>query len=368
MGATYIENGGRLRVYDGSVEAHETMPQGTWVVRFSPMEGFSLERVEPLSAGSGKVYGGREKKIAKAFAAWDRSERGLGVMLSGDKGMGKSLFLRMLAEEATERGLPVVRVSEDFDGIAEFLDRLGECMVIFDEFEKVFPRTASRRGENEGGSNRQNQFLPLFDGAASAKRFYCVTVNDVLDVSAYLVNRPGRFHYHLRFDYPSEAEIREYLQDEAPGASRAQVDACVAFSGKVQLNYDHLRAIASELVAEGPRAEFVDVVADLNIKAVEPSRYEVMATWSDGTTAVKVERLNLFGRGAEDHTVYLSGGKRTLYFSFSNEDVVQGADGSMLVPVERITDHNSDDDDAQEAPQSIRLTLMGQADYAFSAI
>ena len=198
MSSTYSETGGQVRVYDSAVKAHDSLPLGTYRVRFSSKEGFSLVRTADLAVGAEKVYGQREAKVDKIFRTYARLDRNLGVMLSGNKGQGKSMFLRMVAERAIAQELPVVLVTEDADGIVDFLDTLDECLVIFDEFEKVF---ASGRG-HLAEPNRQNQFLTLFDGMSSVRRIYCVTVNDVQDVSHYIVNRPGRFHYHMRFDYP----------------------------------------------------------------------------------------------------------------------------------------------------------------------
>ncbi len=179
-------------------------------------------------------------------------------------------------------------VSEDADGIAEFIDSLDECLVIFDEFEKTFP--AGGRDQE----NRQEQFLSLFDGMSLTKRIYCVSINSVADVSPYIVNRPGRFHYHIRFDYPGTDEVRAYLRDNAPFASAAEIERAVRFSQQVNLNYDHLRAIAEEL--NDQNAKFEEIVEDLNIKSVEPSTYRVEAKFDNGVVLAEEVALNLFER------------------------------------------------------------------------
>ena len=46
-----------------------------------------------------KVYGIHPKKADKVFKAFTKFERNLGVILSGDKGIGKSLFARILASD-----------------------------------------------------------------------------------------------------------------------------------------------------------------------------------------------------------------------------------------------------------------------------
>ena len=132
MTTTYIETGGHVRVYDDAVRTHQVFPLGTYRVHFTSKEGFSLIKVDDLTVGTERVYGGLERKVAKIFRSYALSDRSLGVMLSGDKGIGKTLFLRMVAEEARDQALPVVIVSEANRGILELLDRLGECLSVFD--------------------------------------------------------------------------------------------------------------------------------------------------------------------------------------------------------------------------------------------
>ncbi len=359
MSSTYIETSGQVRVYGSAVQAHDTLPLGTYRVRFAPKDGFSLVRTEDLSVGVEKVYGQREAKVDKIFRAYARLERNLGVMLSGNKGQGKSMFLRMVAQRAIAQSLPVVLVTEDAEGIVDFLDTLDECLVIFDEFEKVF---TSGRGRSDG-PNRQNQFLTLFDGMSSVKRIYCLTVNDVQDVSHYIVNRPGRFHYHMRFDYPGPAEVRDYLTDQAPNARPAEIENAALFSRRVNLTYDHLRAIAFEM--NHPEATFSEIVEDLNIKAIEPSTYRVEARYRDGTILADEAVMNLHERSDVARTVELRSTQRCLYFSFAPRDVVFASDGTLTVPVDAIDASDEDDETPEEFPVAITLTLVGQNSYSF---
>lgn len=360
MASTYVETGARIRVYDSSVKTHAALPLGTYRVHFDPKEGFSLLRTENLAVGGERIYGQREQKVAKIFRSYGRSERSLGVMLSGDKGQGKSLFLRMLASEAIDRGIPVVLVTEDADGISDFLDSLEECLIIFDEFEKTFP---NGRHLHHNDLNRQNQFLSLFDGMSSVKRIYCVTVNDVQDVSPYIVNRPGRFHYHMRFDYPGPEEVRQYLSDQAPEAPAAEVESAALFSRRVNLNYDHLRAIAFEL--NTPTALFAEIVQDLNIKAIEPSLYRVEAKFADGSCLAEESALNLFERGQDARTLELRSKQRSLVLSFLPKDLVFDEDGTIHVPMHKAHVLDEYDEVPDELPVSVSLSLVGHNSYAF---
>lgn len=359
MSSTYIETGGQVRVYDSAVKAHDSLPLGTYRVRFTTKDGFSLVRTSDLRVGAEKVYGRRDAKVDKIFRTYARLERNLGVMLSGNKGQGKSMFLRMVAERAIQQRIPVVLVADDADGIVDFLDTLDECLIIFDEFEKVF---LSGRASADG-ANRQNQFLTLFDGMSSVKRIYCLTVNDVQEVSHYIVNRPGRFHYHMRFDYPGPDEVREYLADQAPDAAPSEIENAALFSRRVNLSYDHLRAIAFEM--NHPDATFADIVEDLNIKAVEPMAYRVEARYGDGSVLADETLINLHERSDAERSIALRTAQRTLCFSFLPRDVVFEDDGGIRIPVHKIDAVDEDEETPDELPTSITLTLIGQPTYSF---
>lgn len=363
MASTYVETGTRIRVYDSSVKTHASLPLGTYRVHFDAKEGFSLLRIDDLAAGDERIYGQREQKVRKIFNSYERTDRSLGVMLSGDKGQGKSLFLRMVAQEAIARSIPVVLVTEDADGVADFLDSLEECLIIFDEFEKTFP---NGRHLHHNDTNRQNQFLSLFDGMSQVKRIYCVTVNDVQDVSQYIVNRPGRFHYHMRFDYPGPEEVRQYLSDQAPEAPASEVESAALFSRRVHLNYDHLRAIAFEL--NSPSALFSEIVQDLNIKAIEPSLYRVEAKFADGSSLADESALNLFERGHDHRTLELRNKQRSLCVSFLPRDLLFEEDGTIQIPLHKMDVLDEYDEIPDELPVSVSLTLVGHNSYAFEGL
>ena len=58
------------------------------------------------------------KKVIHAFEIFERS---LGTILSGDKGLGKSIFAKMLCQKAIEKGYPVIIVDEFFEARDDYL-------------------------------------------------------------------------------------------------------------------------------------------------------------------------------------------------------------------------------------------------------
>lgn len=357
-----ISIGDTYRLYGSSVQTHDSLPVATYVVDFDPMSGPSLRRVENLTAGTSKIYGARAEKVEKVMQNYRTSQRGLGVMLSGDKGQGKSLFLRLLAEQAIAEGVPVIRVVRNFPGVSDFLDELDSCLIVFDEFEKVFPDT------NADEEDQQAQFLSLFDGTSSTKRMYCITVNSLGRLNNYLINRPGRFHYHMRFDYPGADAVREYLSDQAPSADKEKVDAAVVFSRKINLNYDHLRAIAYEM-EHYPQESFGSIIEDLNIKSIDRTSYSISIELNTGRVLKTVEALNLFdttGHGAMISIMDPELGRVWIHIDPSR--AVEDLDtGDLILPADAINSADGMNDDAEPLVfRGARLATTGQNSLTFN--
>lgn len=353
MNNTIIGVGNSYRIYDSEVSTYDQLPPATYRVEFSPMSGYSLRKTEPLTSNGEKVYGTHEKRLEKIIRTYLDVERSLGVLLSGDKGMGKSLMVRLIAERAVQEGIPVILVDNNTPEIADFLDTLGEAVIVFDEFEKKFIKTNSRRGEdNEDG---QAQFLSLFDGISTQKRMYVVTVNELSDLNSYFVNRPGRFHYHIRFDYPTDLEAYSYLKDSAPNASETEIKTTVEFASRAKINYDHLRAIAFELERG---STFEDALPDLNIKQMGDDRYRARIVFEDGLVLTDTLSINVFNPDS-DEEIYIthpSHGSGFLHFEMRDADFY----GSDI----HIKHFKTPFEDKTKITE-FTLTLMKQASYAY---
>ncbi|NEA20748.1 AAA family ATPase [Streptomyces halstedii] len=316
--STIVSSGGEFRLYGDSVQTFADLPVATYTISFSPMDGYSLRQTEPLASAEETVHGNHVSRVQRIVTGYLAMDRSLGVILSGDKGMGKSLMLRLLAERMREKHhLPTVLVQHNTPGLAAFLDQLGEVLVVFDEFEKIF--------SNEDDES-QNQFLSLFDGLSTTKRLYVLSVNELDRVNDYMLNRPGRFHYHMRFAYPDPDTVATYLRDQVPGVAETQVAEIVDFSRKYDINFDHLRAIAFELRLGEP---FGEVIGDLNIKRSEPSGslIEAHITWTEGGADVFSGRVDLFN---SERVQTLNDWGTGTGLQFRMRDAVPSVDGYLL--------------------------------------
>lgn len=269
-----VQTGNTFKIYDDSMQVYHTLPTQSYRVCFSNNTGFFLSKYADIKINE-KIYGIHEAKATKVLRSFSAFYRNLGVILSGDKGIGKSLFAKLLARRAMdENNLPVIIVNAYFPGIAEYLNAIDqEVLVLFDEFDKTFA--------SGSGFDPQAEMLTLFDGVSQGKKLFVVTCNDLRNLNNYLVNRPGRFHYHFRFDYPGPKEITEYLEDKIPAEMYDEIVKIIGFSHKVPLNYDCLRAIAFELSLG---LKFEDAIADLNILRGTHERFNLVLYFTDGTS------------------------------------------------------------------------------------
>lgn len=270
-----INTGSVYRLYDDSVRTFDKLPTQTYNIVFNPQAGFSLVQTSDIVVTE-KVYGIHTAKVDKVINSFKRSPRNLGVILSGDKGIGKSLFAKMIAQKGIECGYPVIIVDTYIPGIAAYLNELDqEAIILFDEYDKTFCG-----GKDEDGNrlDPSTEMLTLFDGLSLGKKLFIITCNNLRNLNDYLINRPGRFHYHFRFDYPDAAAIKEYLTDKH--IADGEINKVIQFAHKINLNYDCLRAIAFELQTGD---HFEDIIKDLNIINMDNKNYDVVFYFIDGT-------------------------------------------------------------------------------------
>lgn len=274
-----IGQGDIFTIHSDSLNTYEQLPAQVYHVRFSKDRGFFLQASAALEIKEEKIYGVHDDKCRKVLGAFADFQRNLGVILSGDKGIGKSLFAKLLSIRAIEAGYPLLIVDTYIPGVSSFIESIEqECVVMFDEFDKTFGEVQAE----DGKATPQTELLSLFDGMATGKKLFVITCNELRKLNEFLVNRPGRFHYHFRFDYPTPAEITAYMKDKISRKYWGEIQDVVAFSNRVNLNYDCLRAIAFELSRGTP---FKDAIGDLNIVNISKERYSVMLRYENGIVA-----------------------------------------------------------------------------------
>lgn len=323
-----VNTGNEFHVYSNAVQLYNGLPNKMYQIDFDPMKGYSLSELNSVEIHE-KVYGVHQEKVAKVINSFKAFSRSLGVILSGDKGIGKSLFAKMLCQKANENGYPVVVCNGFTPGIAQFIDSMDQQMVVlFDEFDKTF----SNKNNDE-----QAHMLSLFDGVSMNKKLFCVTCNSISGLNDFLINRPGRFHYHFRFEYPDKEQIQAYLEDNIPEEKHNEIDKVIDFSKKVQLNYDCLRAIAFEIIHS---ENFEEAIKDLNIiRSSYGSPCSIYLCFNDGYRMKEHEDLDLFSDNEEEWGFGSTSevGRDYIDVEFTPADGVWSEEhGGYFIPVEKL--------------------------------
>ena len=136
--------------------------------KLAPLDDFKLSH--------GKIYGNsqvRANHIVEAFRKND-AEHNLGVLLSGGRGLGKTLTTRLVIEQLKD-DYPVVVISEYMAGMADFLSHLKNTIILMDEFEK-FMSGNIKGDDNSNEQTKQESILSVLDGntgSAGSNRSTC---------------------------------------------------------------------------------------------------------------------------------------------------------------------------------------------------
>ena len=220
------------------------LPPASFIVKRNPQTGqYYLDQTESFTVPS-KMYGNvpnRADRIMQTFL--DRPYQ-TGVLMTGEKGSGKSMMAKLLCIKAAELGHPTIIVNQPWtgDGFMQLIQAITQpAVILFDEFEKVYHER-----------NDQQELLTMFDGTIQSKKLFVVTCNDVYKIDTHMMNRPGRMFYKLTYTGLDEAFIREYCDDNLEANNPSNVDAIVGLSNlfdadRTAFNFDMLKALVEEM-------------------------------------------------------------------------------------------------------------------------
>lgn len=220
-----------------NVVIEKELPLGFWHATTAQMRGSYFEKAV-YDCAHGKIYGNSEEISNHIVERFERVKdgRNFGVLMSGGKGLGKSLTLKLCIEKLKDK-YPIVFVDAMFGGLPEMLNQIKNCVVIMDEFEKTMEE---KRGDQE-------LLLSILDGKTNGNNnLYLFTVNNVYRIDENLKSRPGRIMYHYKFKSVDTETMRNYFEENLNDKSK--VDEIIeALDNFDYLSMDILTAVASEM-------------------------------------------------------------------------------------------------------------------------
>lgn len=234
----YIKRGTSFLISsEANLDIHKQLPVGNYIIQKNPMtEEFYLEQVDSFEF-NGKRYGDNIRHTNRILDTFLNREVSTGVMLSGEKGSGKSLLAKTIAIQAATLDIPTIIINAPWGGdkFNSFIQDIQQpCVVLFDEFEKVYDR------------EEQESILTLLDGVFPTKKLFILTCNDPWKVDSHMRNRPGRIYYLIDFVGLKSEFIAEYCEDNL--INKTYIDTvCRIASVFTHFNFDMLKALIEEM-------------------------------------------------------------------------------------------------------------------------
>jgi len=228
------------------VSVDESIKKNIWKMVPTKM-GPKLTPLDDFKLSHGKIYGNsqfRANHIVEAFRKND-AEHNLGVLLSGGRGLGKTLTTRLVIEQLKD-DYPIIVISEYMHGMADFLSHLKNTVILMDEFEKFMVGNING-DDNKEEQTKQETLLSVLDGnTGSTGNLYLLTVNNTYKLDENLISRPGRIRYHYVYNSEDAAVVRAYCKDNLNNQSKIEEVVNVLGSTKY-VSMDIISSFVDEL-------------------------------------------------------------------------------------------------------------------------
>lgn len=279
----FFKSGDEWRVSAANaLDIHDNLPVGNYIIKNHPLNGLYLIQQDPFPEMK-KLYGDTIKHAERILSTFDRRGKSTGVLLSGEKGSGKTLLAKQLSIlGASFFQMPTIIIDSSFHGsdFNKFIQDIDQpAIILFDEFEKLYDE------------EEQSDILTLLDGVYPSQKLFVLTVNDEYAVSDFLFNRPGRIYYAIEFEGLDSKFIKEYCEDVLIRKDYIE-NICSLASLFSAFNFDMLQALVEEMNRYGESP--IDAIKLLNVKPRRSSgndiRYSITLMDQKGKVIIPEEK------------------------------------------------------------------------------
>lgn len=218
--------------------------EGFYSVQVSSVGGLSLVSKNSFSVPN-KIYGKLPEKVKEIWMRYEFSEETIGVFVSGGKGLGKSLFTKLLSNKASKKGVPVICVDKIYNGLDALLESLEQDAVIILDGIKI-----------------DQALIKLLNSEVSAKLLFVVTGEYDNSSCRLLTECKKRLRYHLTLGYPEIQEACEFLKDNIKEEFKEEILNVLKYSFLCNFSYGELHTIAFNV---NLGFTFEEIFDDLNV-------------------------------------------------------------------------------------------------------
>lgn len=265
----FIQNGERIRIKPKGID-YELIPGKIYDLLYEVFENYSYLKENGNLNMPEKIYETEEDtKFMDRVLTFHNSKYNngnTGVLLSGDKGTGKSMLAKRIALKSN---LPIIIVDSNFplSQITKFFKNVKtETCVILDEIEKnprIWPST---------------DLLTFLDGVQNTgKKIVLMTCNKTNDLDDNLFDRCSRIRYYRKYKAnANEIFVQNMIEDKGIKVSQALIDFIMRFKVK---SFDNINSFLDEykLYLESTDTNFMleDVANIMNISLIENNTKEL---------------------------------------------------------------------------------------------
>lgn len=240
------------------------LPPANYVIKAHPELGLYFDMVDSFSF-DGKIYGSPIRRVERILNTYQKRSASTGVLLTGEKGSGKTLLAKLLSIHGAKLNYPTIIINNAWRGDAfnQLLQNITQpCIILFDEFEKVY------NGED------QEAILTLLDGVFPTKKLFIFTSNDYTRINTHLQNRPGRIFYNIKYDGLEAEFVREYCEDNLNNKANIS-DVMKVFHLFDKFNFDILKALVEEMNRYNETAQEAMLLLNAKTYSYEGSSYSI---------------------------------------------------------------------------------------------
>lgn len=242
-----LKDQGRYFFFNSLVIEDKLEPK-EYLFNFDSFGNCWLEDVEPFNYPD-KIYDVNMELKGLVKKSFTEFKKNLGVLLTGNKGQGKSLTAKLICEEMKQPTILINKpIPQTVDFVKFFNSNIKQNYTLFiDEFEKSFKNTDSDSDSERpnSGHHKQETFLSFMDGVLNNehKILFLLTTNN--SINEFFINRPSRIKFVVEYDELSEELFKMITLDKLDSAElREDLEKNISL---INMNIDLLISIIDDI-------------------------------------------------------------------------------------------------------------------------